>query len=98
MIGCRCKVGDGLSRAVLITRKLSGVVFLSPHAKKAVTEKPKYGRSLPEALRKADGALILEACSSNGFKPAFPEISFNLITGAAKARDGTHTENELRWL
>ena len=32
------------------------------------------------------------------FKPAFPEISFNLITGAAKARSGTHTENELRWL
>ena len=41
MIGCRCKVGDGLSRAVLITRKLSGVVFISPHAKKAVTEKPR---------------------------------------------------------
>ena len=83
MIGCRCKVGDGLSRAVLITRKLSGVVYLSPHAKKAVTEKPRNeGRSLPEALHKADGARILEACSSNGFKPAFPEISFNLITGA----------------
>ena len=45
-------------------------------------EKPKYGRSLPEALRKADGTLILEACSIKGFKPAFPEISFNLITGA----------------
>ena len=41
MIGCRCKVGDGLSRAVLITRKLSGVVFISPHAKKAVKEKPR---------------------------------------------------------
>ena len=41
MIGCRCKVGDGLSRAVLITRKLSGVVFISPHAKKAVMEKPR---------------------------------------------------------
>ena len=86
MIGCRCKVGDGLSRAVLITRKLSGVVYLSPHAKKAVTEKPKYGRSLPEALRKADGARILEACSIKGFKPAFPEISFNLITGATPNR------------
>ena len=32
------------------------------------------------------------------FKPAFPEISFNLITGATIARDGKHTENELRWL
>ncbi|UKI43721.1 MAG: hypothetical protein L6U16_12105 [Porphyromonadaceae bacterium] len=47
-------------------------------------EAPNRGRSLPEALRKADGALILEACSSKGFKPAFPEISFNLITGATK--------------
>ena len=89
MIGCRCKVGDGLSRAVLITRKLSGVV-LSPHAKKAVTEKSKYGRSLPEALRKADGALILEACSIKEFKPAFPEISFNLITGAAPQKWHAH--------
>ena len=49
-------------------------------------------------MRKADGALILEACSIKEFKPAFPEISFNLITGATKARDGAHTENELRWL
>ena len=48
-------------------------------------EKPKYGRSLPEALRKADGARILEACSIKEFKPAFPEISFNLITGAQKS-------------
>ena len=61
-------------------------------------EKPKYGRSLPEALHKADGALILEACSIKEFKPAFPEISFNLITGATKARVGTHTETALRWL
>ena len=38
-------------------------------------------------MRKADGAQILEACSSDGFKPAFPEISFNLITGAAIATD-----------
>ena len=91
MIGCRCKVGDGLSRAVLITRKLSGVVFISPHAKKAVTEKSKYGRSLPEALHEADGARILEACSIKEFKPAFPEISFNLITGAAKATEVART-------
>ena len=34
-------------------------------------------------MYEADGAQILEACSSDGFKPAFPEISFNLITGAA---------------
>ena len=33
-------------------------------------------------MRKADGARILEACSIKEFKPAFPEISFNLITGA----------------
>ena len=92
MIGCRCKVGDGLSRAVLITRKLSGVVFISPHAKKAVMEKPpKSGRSLPEALHEADGARILEACSIKEFKPAFPEISFNLITGAAKATEVART-------
>ena len=38
-------------------------------------------------MRKADGALILEACSIKEFKPAFPEISFNLITGAAKATE-----------
>ena len=54
-------------------------------------EKPKYGRSLPEALHKADGALILEACSSDGFKPAFPEISFNLITGATEATQVVRT-------
>ncbi|MCI6985302.1 MAG: hypothetical protein SO048_00755 [Sodaliphilus sp.] len=42
-------------------------------------------------MRKADGARILEACSSDGFKPAFPEISFNLITGAAKATEVART-------
>ena len=99
MIGCRCKVGDGLSRAVLITRKLSGVVFISPHAKKAVMEKPRMWAKPSSGLAlDTEGAPVLEACSSDGFKRAFPEISFNLITGAVKARNGTHTENELRWL
>ena len=87
MIGCRCKVGDGLSRAVLITRRLSGVVYIAPREKGGNGEAPKCGRSLPEALRKAEGARILEACSIKEFKPAFPEISFNLITGAAKATE-----------
>ena len=91
MIGCRCKVGDGLSRAVLITRKLSGVVFIAPREKGGKGEAPKCGRSLPEALRKAEGARILEACSIKEFKPAFPEISFNLITGAAKATEVART-------
>ena len=91
MIGCRCKVGDGLSRAVLITRKLSGVVFIAPREKGGNGEAPKCGRSLPEALRKADGALILEACSIKEFKPAFPEISFNLITGAKIATEVART-------
>ena len=99
MIGCRCKVGDGLSRAVLITRKLSGVVFLSPHAKKAVTEKPRTGG---EAFRRPCARLTVRRFSKlalKEFKPAFPEISFNLITGATKSHtSGTHTENELRWL
>ena len=99
MIGCRCKVGDGLSRAVLITRKLSGVVFIAPREKGGNGEAPKCGRSLPEALRKADGALRFSKLALKEFKPAFPEISFNLITGAAKSHtSGTHTENELRWL
>ena len=91
MIGCRCKVGDGLSRAVLITRRLSGVVFIAPREKGGNGEAPKCGRSLPEALLKADGARILEACSIKEFKPAFPEISFNLITGAAKATEVART-------
>ena len=85
MIGCRCKVGDGLSRAVLITRKLSGVVFISPHAKKAVKEKP---RNVGEAFRRPCSRLTVRRFSKlalKEFKPAFPEISFNLITGATKA-------------
>ena len=85
MIGCRCKVGDGLSRAVLITRKLSGVVFISPHAKKAVKEKP---RNAGEAFLRPCARLTVRGFSKlaqvKEFKPAFPEISFNLITGAAK--------------
>ena len=92
MIGCRCKVGDGLSRAVLITRKLSGVVFISPHAKKAVMEKP---RNVGGAFLRPCARLTVRGFSKlalKEFKPAFPEISFNLITGAAKTRDGTHTE------
>ena len=82
MIGCRCKVGDGLSRAVLITRKLSGVVFISPHVKKAVMEKP---RNVGGAFLRPCTRLTVRGFSKlalNEFKPAFPEISFNLITGA----------------
>ena len=87
MIGCRCKVGDGLSRAVLITRKLSGVVFISPHAKKAVKEKP---RNVGGAFLRPCARLTVRGFSKlalKEFKPAFPEISFNLITGAAKATE-----------
>ena len=87
MIGCRCKVGDGLSRAVLITRKLSGVVFISPHAKKAVKEKP---RNVGGAFLRPCSRLTVRGFSKlaqvKEFKPAFPEISFNLITGAAKSQ------------
>ena len=91
MIGCRCKVGDGLSRAVLITRKLSGVVYLSPHAKKAVTEKP---RNAGEAFLRPCTRLTVRGFSKlalKEFKPAFPEISFNLITGAAIATEVVRT-------
>ena len=87
MIGCRCKVGDGLSRAVLITRKLSGVVFISPHAKKAVMEKP---RNVGGAFLRPCTRLTVRGFSKlalKEFKPAFPEISFNLITGAAIATE-----------
>ena len=42
-------------------------------------------------MLKADGAQILEACSIKEFKPAFPEISFNLITGAAIATEMART-------
>ena len=91
MIGCRCKVGDGLSRAVLITRKLSGVVFISPHAKKAVMEKP---RNVGEAFLRPCARLTVRGFSKLAlmeFKPAFPEISFNLITGAAIAIEVART-------
>ena len=91
MIGCRCKVGDGLSRAVLITRKLSGVVFISPHAKKAVKEKP---RNVGGAFRRPCARLMVRRFSKlalKEFKPAFPEISFNLITGAAKTTEVART-------
>ena len=64
---------------------------IAPREKGGKGEAPKSGRSLPEALHEADGARILEACSSDGFKPAFPEISFNLITGAAKATEMART-------
>ena len=99
MIGCRCKVGDGLSRAVLITRKLSGVV-LSPHAKKAVMEKP---RNVGGAFLRPCARLTVRGFSKlaqvKEFKPAFPEISFNLITGATKATQVVCIlKNELRWL
>ena len=83
MIGCRCKVGDGLSRAVLITRKLSGVVFIAPREKGGNGEAPNLWVKPSSGLAlDTEGAPVLEACSSDGFKPAFPEISFNLITGA----------------
>ena len=67
------------------------MVFIAPREKGGNGEAPKCGRSLPEALRKADGAQILEACSIKEFKPAFPEISFNLITGATKATQVART-------
>ena len=42
------------------------------------------GGATPGTAQGDCGAVITyEACSSDGFKPAFPEISFNLITGAA---------------
>ena len=91
MIGCRCKVGDGLSRAVLITRKLSGVVFISPHAKKAVAEKP---RNVGGAFLRPCARLTVRGFSKlaqKEFKPAFPEISFNLITGATIATEVART-------
>ena len=73
--------------------------FLSPHAKKAVMEKP---RNVGGAFLRPYARLMVRRFSKlalKEFKPAFPEISFNLITGATKShRDGTHTENELRWL
>ena len=98
MIGCRCKVGDGLSRAVLITRKLSGVVFIAPREKGGKGEAPNVGG----AFLRPCARLTVRGFSKlalKEFKPAFPEISFNLITGAAKSHtSGTHTENELRWL
>ena len=86
MIGCRCKVGDGLSRAVLITRRLSGVVFISPHAKKAVKEKP---RNVGGAFLRPYARLTVRRFSKlalKEFKPAFPEISFNHITGATNSQ------------
>ena len=92
MIGCRCKVGDGLSRAVLITRKLSGVVFISPHAKKAVKEKPrKVGGAFLRPCARLTVRGFSKLAQVKEFKPAFPEISFNLITGAAKATEVART-------
>ena len=90
MIGCRCKVGDGLSRAVLITRKLSGVVFIAPREKGGNGEAPNVGGAFlrPCARLKVRG---FSKRALKEFKPAFPEISFNLITGAAKATEVART-------
>ena len=98
MIGCRCKVGDGLSRAVLITRKLSGVVFISPHAKKAVKEKP---RNVGEAFLRPCARLTVRGFSKLALKE-FKRVRFQrFLSTLSQVRhhtSGTHTENELRWL
>ena len=91
MIGCRCKVGDGLSRAVLITRKLSGVVFIAPREKGGKGEAPNVGGAFLRPCSRLTVRGFSKLAQVKEFKPAFPEISFNLITGAAKATEVART-------
>ena len=67
------------------------MVFISPHAKKAVKEKP---RNVGGAFLRPCARLTVRGFSKlaqvKEFKPAFPEISFNLITGAAPHKWHAH--------